>query len=170
MRNIGLQKGTVKILQHQNSWLKNFEKEKGLVLSLKNKYIKGIEHVGSTSIAGMPAKPIIDINVGVDYFYNASKLIKGLSKIGYKFRLKPRKFQWLFVKMNGNKETHYLKIIKYKGNYWNEYQNFKNILISNKKAFEQYKKLKLKLGDNHSDNRKEYTKKKSKLIKQILKK
>lgn len=168
MKNLGLKKGTVKVLEHQDSWHKNFEKEKALILSLKNKHIKSVEHVGSTSIEGMPAKPIIDINVGIDNFYNAPKLTKGLSKTGYEFRLEPRRFQWLFVKMKGNKETHYLKIIRYNGNYWKEYQNFKTILESDKNAFGQYKRLKIKLGTTHSGNRKEYTKNKSKTIRHIL--
>lgn len=169
MKNIGLKKGTVKILPHQYDWHSDFEKEQEQILSLRNKHIRGIEHVGSTSIPGMPAKPIIDINIGIDNFYNAQKLVKKLSKIGYEFRLEPRRFQWLFVKIDRNKETHYLKIIKYKGNYWNEYQNFKKILMSDKKVFEQYKKLKMKLGNIHSGNRKGYTKDKSEFIREILK-
>ncbi len=168
MKNIGLKKGTVKVIPHQDVWHSNFEKEEKLILALKNKYIKGIEHVGSTSIPNMPAKPIIDINVGIDNFYNASKLVKSLSGIGYEFRLEPRRFQWLFVKMDKDRETHYLKVVRYKGKYWNEYQSFKNILMTNKKAFEQYKKLKLRLGDAHSNDRKAYTKSKSNLIKDIL--
>ena len=168
MKNIGLKKGTVKVLPHQDIWHSNFEKEKMLILGLNNKYIKAVEHVGSTSIPNMPAKPIIDINVGVDNFYNASKLVKSLSGLGYEFRLEPRRFQWLFVKIDKDRETHYLRIIRYKGRYWNEYQNFKNILITNKKDFEKYKKLKLKLGVTHLDDRKTYTKNKSNLIKDIL--
>ncbi len=170
MKNIGLKKGTVKVILHQYTWHSNFEKEKVLILSLKNKYIKSIDHVGSTSIPNIPAKPIIDINVGIDNFYNASKLVKSLSSIGYEFRLEPRRFQWLFVKMDKDKETHYLKVIRYKGKYWNEYQKFKSILMTNKKAFEQYKNLKLKLGATHLNDRKAYTKSKNNLIQEILKK
>ena len=168
MKNIGLKRGAVRVLSHQDVWHTNFEKEKTLILSLKNKHIKSIEHVGSTSVPGVPAKPIIDINVGIDNFYNASKLIKNLSQAGYEFVLEPRKFQWLFVKSDSGMETHYLKVIRYKGNYWNEYENFKKILMTNKKAFGQYKNLKLKLAENTSSDRKEYTKGKGNLIKNIL--
>lgn len=168
MKNIGLKKGTVKVLPHQDVWHSNFEKEKELILSLHNKYIKDVEHVGSTSVPNMPAKPIIDINIGIDNFYNASKLIKSLSKIGYEFRREPRRFQWLFVKVNKDEETHYLKVLRYKGKYWNEYQTLKKNLTTDKKAFERYKKLKLKLAVTHSIDRKAYTKSKSSLIRDIL--
>ncbi|MDP2630941.1 MAG: GrpB family protein [Candidatus Uhrbacteria bacterium] len=165
---IGLKRNTVKILQHQDVWHSNFEKEKKLLLSIKNKHIKGIEHTGSTSIPNMPAKPIIDIIFGIDNFYNAPKLIKNLSEIGYEFRREPRRFQWLFVKMSGGKDTHYLKIIRHKGNYWNEYINFKKILMHNKEAFKKYKNLKLDLEKKYSNNRKEYTKNKNNLIQKLL--
>ncbi|MFW0837893.1 MAG: GrpB family protein [Candidatus Komeilibacteria bacterium] len=168
MKKIGLKRGTVKILLHQNSWHLNFEKEKKLILSLNNKHIKAIEHVGSTAVPNMPAKPIIDLNIGIDNFYNSSKLIKPLSKIGYKFTLKPRRFQWLFVKQDGEYQTHYLKIIKYKGHYWKEYQAFKAKLSNNKKAFKQYKTLKLRQGLIYSEDRKKYTANKAALIKEIL--
>ncbi len=168
MKNIGLKKGAVKVLPHQESWHSNFENEKGLILSLNNKHIKSVEHVGSTSVPNMPAKPIIDINVGIDNFYNASKLVKGLSGIGYEFRVEPRRFQWLFVKTNKDKETHYLKVMRYQGKSWNEGQSFKKILTTNKKAFEQYKKLKLKLSAAHLNDRRTYTKSKSSLIRDIL--
>jgi GrpB-like predicted nucleotidyltransferase (UPF0157 family) len=168
MQKLGLKRHTVKVFPHQDSWHINFEQEKVLILSLKNKHIKGVDHVGSTSIPEMPAKPIIDINLGIDNFYNASKLVKGLSSVGYTFVLEPRKFQWLFVKTVDGIETNYLKVIRYKGKYWNEYENFKNILMTNKKAFEKYKNLKLKLAENTSADRKEYTKGKGNLIKEIL--
>lgn len=167
MKNIGLKKGTVKVLPHQPVWHSNFEKEKELILSIKSKHIKDVKHVGSTSIPNMPAKPIIDIIIGIDNFYNASKLIKSLAKIGYEFRLKPRKCQLLFVKKEGDLETHYLKIFRYKGNYWNKCLKFKETLIHNKKAFEQYKKIKLELEKNCGDDRTEYTKNKNILLRKI---
>ena len=77
MKNIGLKKGTVKVVSHQSEWHTNFQKEKGLILSLQNKHIKDVEHVGSTSVQGMPVKPIIDIIIGIDKYFNTSKLAKG---------------------------------------------------------------------------------------------
>ena len=107
------------------------------------------------------------IIIGIDNFYNASKLIKSLAKIGYEFRYEPRKFQWLFIKKEGDLETHYLKILRYKGNYWNKYMGFREVLMNDKKAFEQYKKIKLELEKSYGDNRIEYTKNKNILLRKI---
>lgn len=168
MKNIGLKKGTVKVIPHQKEWHTNFQKEKALIFSLQNKHIEDAEHVGSTSIQGMPAKPIVDIIIGIDKYFNTAKVVKDLASIGYEFRLRPRRYQTLFVKMDGEKETHYLKVLRYRGKWWYQYIHFKNILSSNKKFFEAYKHLKLKLAGNHSADRKAYTQGKSVLIKKVL--
>ena len=169
MKYIGLKKEMVRVVPHQNAWHINFQKEKNLILSLNNKHIKGVEHVGSTSVEGMPAKPIIDIAIGIDTYYNRSKLVKGLAGIGYEFKFEPRRYQSLFIKMDKGKDTHYLKIIRYKGVWWNEYMQFRKVLLTNRKFFEAYKNLKLNLGEKFLDNRKAYTKSKSDFIKKILK-
>jgi GrpB-like predicted nucleotidyltransferase (UPF0157 family) len=168
MKNIGLKKGTVKVVPHQREWHTNFQKEKKLILSLQNKHIKVVEHVGSTSIQKMPAKPIIDIIVGIDRYFNTKKVVKDLASIGYQFRLRPRRYQALFVKMDREKETHYLKVLRYRGKWWYQYMHFKNILSSNKKFFEAYKGLKLKLMESYFDDRKAYTKSKSVFIKKVM--
>lgn len=168
MKNIGLKKGTVRVIPHQAKWHANFQKEKVLILSLQNKHIKDIEHVGSTSIQGMPAKPIIDIIIGIDKYSNTVKLIKDLAGIGFEFRLRPRRYQTLFVKMDGEKETHYLKVLRYRGIWWHEYMHFKDMLTSNKKLFDEYKCLKMKLVESYSNDRKAYTQSKSIFIKKVM--
>ena len=62
---IGLKRGSVKLISHQEEWNKNAEK-----VILKLKQLLGdaavdIQHVGSTAIASIYAKPIIDIVIGV---------------------------------------------------------------------------------------------------------
>lgn len=168
MASLGLKKGTVKVLPHQMAWHSNFDKQKKLILALKNKHICAIEHVGSTSVLGMPAKPIIDIIVGVDKYRNKEKLVEDLARIGFEFRLEPRRYQSLFIKTSGERDTHYLKVLRYKGNGWNEYLAFKNKLTNDKKSFEMYRKLKLKSGQEFADSRKAYTRSKSEWIAKIL--
>ena len=80
---LGLPRGEVEVVKYQKTWLNDFITEKELIRNLKNIHIKSIEHIGSTSIPNMPAKPILDLMVGVDIFYNASKVVRDLEKIGY---------------------------------------------------------------------------------------
>ncbi len=58
-------KPTVKLLEHNPKWIKQFEEEKKKVNQVLGNEIIAIEHIGSTSIEGLAAKPIIDILVGI---------------------------------------------------------------------------------------------------------
>ena len=62
---IGLKRGTVKLVPHNSKWEELFKKEKQLLKKTFGDTILGIEHIGSTAIPNIPAKPIIDIDVGV---------------------------------------------------------------------------------------------------------
>jgi GrpB-like predicted nucleotidyltransferase (UPF0157 family) len=63
---IGLKRGTVKLVPYTYKWKEEYEKEEKLLYSVMGKYILDIQHVGSTSIEGLDAKPIIDIAVAVE--------------------------------------------------------------------------------------------------------
>ncbi len=55
---LGLQKDEVKLVPHNPEWKQNFQLEKALLESLVGKHIDGIEHIGSTAIYGIKAKPM----------------------------------------------------------------------------------------------------------------
>ena len=62
---IGLSNKKVQIVEHSCEWENEYNKEKELLCDLLRPVIVDIEHVGSTSIPGCYAKPIIDIAIGV---------------------------------------------------------------------------------------------------------
>lgn len=55
---IGLKRGTVKLLPHNKKWKTLFEKERATLKNKLNGLVVDIQHIGSTSIFGIPAKPI----------------------------------------------------------------------------------------------------------------
>jgi GrpB-like predicted nucleotidyltransferase (UPF0157 family) len=62
---LGLERGLVKLEPYNDKWSKLFDEERELLSSRLKELIIAIEHVGSTSIEGLFAKPIIDIAIGV---------------------------------------------------------------------------------------------------------
>lgn len=166
--SIGLKRGTVKVVPYQKKWAVEFEKERARILAVCGDKVMAVEHIGSTSVPGLAAKPIIDIAIGVKRLKDAPKLLKPLKEIGYAFsRDFPR--QRLFVaKGPEENRTHYLHLMRYQGAKWQSDQLFRNHLRTHPNTVEQYTKLKQKLAKNYPNDRQKYTEGKDKFIKGVI--
>ena len=78
-------KRPVIIVDYDPRWPTIYSKEKDRILSVIGTRAVAIEHVGSTAIAGLGAKPIIDIMVAVRQLSDAKECIEPLRSIGYKY-------------------------------------------------------------------------------------
>ena len=167
---IGLKRGTVKLLPHNKKWKKLFAKEKAALENKLNGLVVDIQHIGSTSIFGIPAKPIIDMSLGLRKLRDAKKLIKPLATLGYEWRKGvsgPN--QQLFVKGPEEKRTHYLHVMRYNGGVWRHDILFRDYLRKDPPRAKDYAVLKEKLAAQYADNRGTYTKKKAEFILETIK-
>lgn len=168
---IGLQRKKVKLLSYNLEWKRLYKKEEELLCSSIGKYIEDIQHVGSTAIPGVKAKPIIDIAIGVKSLKAGEKCIKPLEKLGYKYKqgagIKGRHF---FVKGSEKNRTYYIHIEKINSQLWKNHILFRDYLRKHKEAVKEYNELKEKLAEKHKDDRDAYTIEKAIFIQKILKK
>ena len=166
---LGLKRGTVKLAKAHDEWAQLFEKEKQLLLDTLKDRIIAIEHVGSTAIKGVPAKPIIDIRIAVSSLDDS--YIKGfiapLEKLGYSYMHKylDRHF---FAKGPEENRTHHISIVKAGSDSWNDAILFRDYLRNNKQTREEYASLKQKLAKQFSEDRASYTKAKEEFIQKII--
>lgn len=172
---IGLRRGTVKLAFYSSKWKESFEKEKKKIKKALGEMVIDIQHVGSTAVSGVVAKPIIDIVVGVHGLSGKKidKYIKLFKKLGYKYmgeeRPRDHQSEHLFVKGNEKKRLCYLHMVKFDSLIWKNYLLFRDYLRAYKKVRDEYTELKLKLAKKFSNNRKSYTSGKEKFIKNLLK-
>lgn len=164
MSHIGLKAGTVKLEPFSTDWKVYYENEKVLLLSLISDYITNIQHVGSTSINGCSAKPIIDISILVPNFNNIEDIIKLLSN-NYTYKgnagIEGRHF---FVKGAPENRTHYIHVVSSNSDLWHNHVCFRDFLNKNEKYVIKYNELKQKLADQYSDCRAKYSDSKSDFI------
>ena len=66
-------------------WPIQYEREKTMLFSVIGNLSPIVEHVGSTSVPGLIAKPIIDIMVGLPDFSHADKLVPKIQGLGYDY-------------------------------------------------------------------------------------
>lgn len=172
---IGLKRGTVKLVPHNSKWAILFEKEKQILKKTFGNTILAIEHIGSTAIPGIPAKPIIDINVGVESLDVARNMKKKFEKLDYEHRpfvpgktKDDLKWQELYVKGPGAKRTHHVHVTVLGNNYWKNDLLFRDFLRKNPKRAKQYAELKMELAEKHADDRGTYTKSKEHFINETI--
>lgn len=80
---LGVRRGTVVLVSYDPEWEQQFEEKKMLLLETFDTRIKAIEHIGSTAIPSIPAKPVIDINVAVESLDDIDDFIRVLPTLGY---------------------------------------------------------------------------------------
>lgn len=163
---------TTPIVQLENynlNWESQFACEKDKIIEAIGKQILGIEHIGSTSVKGMAAKPIIDIMVGVKDLKSVAQFVKPLEKIEFEYVHKPelidRRF---FRKGEWGQGVCHLHICEMSGTEWNEKLSFRNYLRSNPQAAKEYALLKKELASRYTDDRPTYTKKKEPFIRNVI--
>ncbi len=169
---LGLKRGKVKLSPYNPKWPEIFKKEKKMLQKALGKMIIDIQHVGSTAVSRIPAKPIIDIAVAVPELSRkeVEKYIEPLKKVGYEYRGEDRPREHLFVKGGEEKRICHLHMVKFDSKAWKDYLLFRDYLRTHKKVAAKYTKLKLELAKKFSGNRKLYTTSKDNFIQKILKK
>jgi len=169
---VGLKRNTVQLLPYQSEWETIFLSTKKHLQKLIGEYVLDIQHVGSTSIKGIAAKPIIDIAICISQKEIIEKITPRLESNGYECRGdKWENGGYLIVKDAAPEiRTHHIHIVELHDEQWSNYLYFRDTLRKNPNLAQDYLKLKQQLADKYPENRKLYTQGKNKFIKEILSK
>lgn len=160
------------ILQnYSDTWISLYESECKLIQScfLQSDIIQ-IDHIGSTAIPGIKAKPTIDILLQVSEHIDSNTLKKIFTSLDYHSNERPDNPSphLTFVKgytPQGIKGQTYHVHIRYKGD-WDEIR-FRDYLINHKETAKEYETVKLKLADRYRNDREAYANSKTDFIEKI---
>lgn len=167
---IGLKRGTVKLVEHNPEWKQNFAKEEKEIRDVLGQDCIDVQHVGSTAIPGILAKPIIDIAVVVPTLEKVKFYQEKLGKIGYDLKENDTRIERLFfTKGPENNRTHYLHLGELNDTYVQDMILFKEYLYRYKNLAEDYVSLKKDLTRRYRDKRYDYTAGKESFIKSVIK-
>ena len=164
---IGLRRDIVKLIPYTAEWERLFEVEKSLLQLAIDQFVLDIQHVGSTAIPGMVAKPIIDIGIAVTNFEEARICIPPIVQLGYEYRGEygiPRRHY--FVK--GDPRTHHLHMNEIDSRDWENQVLFRDYLIQHSGLAEKYAALKMELAQQYPADREAYQDGKTPFIEQVL--
>lgn len=124
---LGLASDKVSLACAHDDWAAAYERERAGIVAALGDQILDIQHVGSTSIPNVPAKPILDILIGVRDFDDASVCVGPMTAIGYTYRGEngiPRRHY--FVK--GDPRTHHVHLVEIHSDTWRVTLRFRDLL------------------------------------------
>jgi GrpB-like predicted nucleotidyltransferase (UPF0157 family)/predicted RNA-binding protein associated with RNAse of E/G family len=166
-------KRSVRIVDYDPRWPAIYAREKDRILRAVANRPVAIEHVGSTAVPGLAAKPIIDIMVAVRKLSAANECIQPLRSIGYEYvpeyekELPQRRYFRRGPEGVRNRHFH-LHMVEHDGDFWKQHLLFRDYLRSHPDAAQQYCKLKKELAAKHASDREAYTEAKTSFIESVL--
>ena len=157
------------IAPYDPSWPAAFLEERARLAQVLREWLAGpIEHVGSTAIAGLVAKPVIDIMAAVASLDASRPAIRALAALDYKyFPYRPDIEHW-FCKPSLQFRTHHLHLIPFGSRSWIDTLAFRDYLRDHPEVAAEYGSLKRALAKAHQFDREAYTEAKAPFIARIL--
>ena len=161
----------VALHSYNASWPHAFEAERDRLLSLFPGSFVDVQHIGSTAVPGLSAKPVIDILAGVQSITVAEQLALPLCQSGYttsaEFNESLSDRKWFMRWANGHR-THHLHLVVHGSPVWHERLKFRNTLRSSPELAKEYAALKTQLAATHPKDREAYTDAKAEFVRVIV--
>jgi len=169
MHHIGLKRGAVALFPYDITWPQLFEAEKIQLLTTLQGVILEVEHIGSTSVPGLAAKPLIDMMASVEHLSNYRQAIAPLEALGYEF-MPERIFddRVFFPKGPREQRIFHLSLVEKGSQQWLQSLLFRDYLRTRPEKRDEYQRLKQELARSFADNRERYTSGKADFIHSVL--
>jgi GrpB-like predicted nucleotidyltransferase (UPF0157 family) len=163
---IKLNEDLVEIVDYDPVWRELFLVEKARLERAFMGLALGIEHIGSTSVPGLAAKPVIDILVAIEAALEADELVRVLATLGYVHVPQDDRDRTFFRK--GMPRTHHVHVVR--AGSWAFFSHvwFRDFLVDHPSAAEEYELLKRVLAARHRSDRAAYVKGKDAMVSMIL--
>lgn len=148
------------IAPYSPQWPKDFERERQALEAALAPVRVHIEHIGSTSVAGLPAKPIIDIMLGAPSLDLIEAHQNKIESLGYTFlpeMLELMPDNRFFAKPASLPRHFHLHAVEFESEFWRDHLAFRDLLRSNPSLARDYAELKSRLATEFAFQPKRYT-------------
>lgn len=157
---------------YNKSWMDDFAKIKAKLESILGQTAISVEHVGSTSVVGLSAKPIIDIDVVIDTIADLQEAVKKLEINGYIYEGDLGIADRYAFKYEGKHHLnlHHLYVCPQNSEELHRHITFRNFLRNHPEAVAEYSRIKKKGAKLYPNNIEKYIEFKSACIAELYKK
>ena len=162
----------VVVVPYDEAWPSLFEEERARIERAIGPWVEGIEHVGSTAVPGLAAKPVIDIMVGVKSLGDTPILVERLEAMTYDYvpelerQMPQRRY---FRKLRQGRRTHQIHLVERSdAAFWDRHILFRDYLRRHPGVAKEYARLKHELSGRFREDRAAYTEAKTAFIREVV--
>ncbi|WP_172251360.1 GrpB family protein [Saccharibacillus deserti] len=133
--------------------------------------VREVEHIGSTSIPGLPAKPILDLMAKIPSYDQLEAVIARLQQEDWHYvplELDGHEWRRFFVKVESDRRKCHLHLMQEHEERWDIQLRFRDLMRQQPESVRQYAELKRDLAGRYTDDREAYTRAKSGFIENVL--
>ena len=161
---------SARLVDYDPKWPILYEEEEASILGVIGDFIVDIQHIGSTAVPGLGAKPVIDIMVAIRHLALIEKCVQPLQTIGYEYLgeygIPGRHY---FRKPPGRPHsTHHLHVVERESDFWERHILFRDFLRAHPEEAQRYYQLKRELGAKFASDRDAYTEAKTSFIESVV--
>jgi len=159
----------VELVEYDPAWPEQFAEERDRIAAAVGPAALVIEHIGSTAVAGMPAKPIIDIMVGVADIERSGQAVAALIDLGYDYApefesdIPERRYFY-----RGIPHTHHVHMVEQTSDFFGQHLAFRDHLRAHPEAAAEYARLKRGLAARFRNDRDAYTEGKRSFVETVV--
>ena len=155
----------ITLAKASDDWPRAFEEMRSRLAEVLGDEVR-IEHVGSTSIPGIAAKPIIDIQVSVPDIEDERAFVPGIESLGLALRAREPDLAHLYFR--NNPRTVQIHVCQFGSKWERDHLLFRDYMRAHPERARQYEALKWSAADTYRDDRIAYTEAKGPLIEGVL--
>jgi len=157
----------VVVVEYDHEWPRRFEDLRAWIWPVVADVADRIEHVGSTSVPGLCAKPVLDILAGHPPDLSPLVYVAPFVAAGYVHR-GDRGIPGHQFFRRGQPRAYHIHLVEYQGRLWREYVGFRDLLRRDAVLANQYAELKRTLAARFPRDRESYIAQKSEFVGQLL--
>jgi len=166
---LGLGRGAVQVVPYTPTWVSLFQSERARLQYALGANALDLQHIGSTAVPGLAAKPILDLGIAVAAEAVVAACVPCLTALGYTYRGYRGSDQGHFFDQGPEQHlTHYLHMLPIGSPAWSNYLRFRDYLIAHPAVRDAYMQLKQDLAAQYTENRAAYTAAKARFVQRIL--
>lgn len=153
----------VKVVDYDPAWPSRFEAWRDRLAAALGSTARRIDHVGSTAVPGLPAKPVIDVQVSVPDIHDEAIYVPAIERVGIAFR--SRDAEHRYFRPSGDRPREVQVHVCAAGSRWERvHLLFRDYLRAHPQAADAYAEMKRELAGRHRDDRIAYNEAKTEFI------